>query len=90
MVIEIPGCRLRVKGRGNQWVVQRPDEKGESGWKNTHHYSALEYAMSKAYELSLSDAAVAVGIGEAAAECARIKKQLMDEVRRALKEADDD
>ena len=87
MIIEIPGCKFRVKGSGIDWQVQYPverkDGKGD-GYSGKYFFPSLEYAIGKAYELALMDSGAVVDMNDVPAECARVKDELIAAVKQAV------
>ena len=89
MIIEIPDCKIRIKGSGIDWQVQYPverkDGKGD-GFVGKYFFPSLDGVIAKTYELALMESAKTVDIGNVAEECKRIKKQLIKAVKAATDE----
>lgn len=84
MVIEIPGCKFRIKGGGLDWQVQYPQERKDGkgdGYAGRYFFPSLDFAVAKAYELALMESAETVGIAEVPAECRRVKDELVAAVK---------
>ena len=86
MVITIPGCEWRIQGSGTDWQIAYPSEvNGKLKWKPRYFYSALEWAVEKAYELMLRESPVeAKDMKAALAECRRVKTELANAVKGAM------
>ena len=88
MVIEIPGCKFRIKGTGTDWQIQYPtkerkDGKGEP-WVGKYFFGSLAYAVDKAYELALRESDCEIDISGLPDECRKVKDSLLRAVRKAL------
>lgn len=89
MIIEIPGCKFRIKGDGLDWQVQYPakarkDGRGD-GYAGKYFFPSLEFAVAKAYELALKENEAVVDFADVPAECERVKKLLIKAVKAAMK-----
>lgn len=87
MIIEIPGCKWRIRGGEGQWSLESPytdNKTGETAWRGRYFYASLPYAVDKAHELMLQESADAVRFADAPGECRKAKESLLRAVRRAL------
>ena len=87
MIIQPPEWEgWRISGGDTDWRIEYAHKrKGEDEWRPMYFYSCLEYAVEKAYELTLRESQTAANDLKAAlAECRRVKKALADEVRKAV------
>lgn len=88
MVIEIPGCKFRIKGSGTDWQVQFPvkerkDGSGD-GFAGRYYYPTLDSAIAKCYELALRCSDAKVELKGAADECRKVKEELVMAAREAV------
>ena len=87
MVIQTEDMRRngwRIAGTDMDWQIQRQTKSGKrkGDWYATNYYSSLEFAMEKAYEMTLRDSkAFASEFLDALEECRRVKRELVSEVR---------
>lgn len=86
MVIEIPGCKFRIKGSGVDWQVQFPvkerkDGSGD-GYASKYFFPTLESAVAKCYELALRGSNAKVELKDVADECRKVKDELVKAVRK--------
>lgn len=86
MVIEIPGCKFRIKGEALDWQIQYPQARKDGGtsWNGKYFFPSLSFAIGKAYEMALRESDVTVDISEVRAECERVKDMLVQAVREAV------
>lgn len=85
MVIEIPGCKFRIKGTNYDWRVEYPSEcKDGRGYEGKYFYPSLETAVAKAYELALRGSDAEGDLEAALGECRRVRDELVKAVREAV------
>lgn len=90
MIIEIPGRDdLRISGEGNDWSVQSVIKEGKSagGWRPSNYFAGLEHAIAFVYEKVLRDMELETDIEGAVKECAKVKKSLLNAVKKAIADA---
>lgn len=88
MIIEIPGCKFRIKGAGAEWQVQFPQSRKDGsgdGYAGKYFFPSLDFAIAKAYELALCDSTENVELKDAAEKCRKVKDELVKAVRKAVK-----
>lgn len=86
MIVEIPGCKFRIKGEDTDWSIQYPQKRGEDGesWNGKYFYSRLEHAVSKAYDLALRELSDVVDFADVPAKCREVAKSLEKAVAKAV------
>ena len=91
MVIQLPEWDgWRIAGCDRDWQVQElRKRKGEAVWEGRNFFNALEHAVGFAYERTLRERGEkATGVNEWLISCKVVKKQLLDAVRKAVRDGE--
>ena len=86
MIIEIPGCKFRIRGEEKQWIVEYPNKGKDSGFEGRYFFPQLSFAMLKAYELALRDSKEIVEFKDAPEACKKVSDRLLKAVKKAVSE----
>lgn len=85
MIVEIPGCKFRIKGEDTDWSIQYPQKRGDGvSWNGRYFFSAIEHAVLKAYDLALRELDATVGLADVPAECRKVAEKLERAVKAAM------